>query len=243
MLIINADDWGRNTAATDNSLICFKNRRITSVTAMLFMADSPRAAELALQYGLDVGLHLNFTLKYDGVVKSGRLIECQQRIASFINATKYNSLLYNPFIIKDFRLVFEAQFEEFMRLYRKAPTHIDGHHHMHLCTNMLCNRLIPKGTKVRRSFTFFPAERDVFNRSYRYMIDLIIKKRYTCTDYFFSFWPPFQSARMQRIVDIAKSTNVELMVHPERKKELDCLLSDNFFNMISSVKIGNYALL
>jgi predicted glycoside hydrolase/deacetylase ChbG (UPF0249 family) len=47
VLIINADDWGRSPAETDAALDCFSNGRITSVTAMVFMADSKRAADLA----------------------------------------------------------------------------------------------------------------------------------------------------------------------------------------------------
>ena len=55
MLIINADDWGRDRTATDTALGCHKNGRISSVTGMVFMADSQRAAELANSAGLDVG--------------------------------------------------------------------------------------------------------------------------------------------------------------------------------------------
>ena len=61
MLIINADDWGRSVAETDAALRCYKGGRITSVSAMVFMEDSERAAELAKENELDVGLHLNFT--------------------------------------------------------------------------------------------------------------------------------------------------------------------------------------
>ena len=64
MLIINADDWGRSVAETDAALRCYKEGRITSVSAMVFMEDSERAAELAKENELDVGLHLNFTDKF-----------------------------------------------------------------------------------------------------------------------------------------------------------------------------------
>jgi len=64
MLIINADDWGRSMAETDAALRCYKAGRITSVSAMVLMEDSHRAAELAKEHQLDVGLHLNFTDKF-----------------------------------------------------------------------------------------------------------------------------------------------------------------------------------
>ena len=240
MLIINADDWGRNRAATDNIILCFKSRRITSASAMLFMEDSQRAAELGLEHGLDAGLHLNFTIKFSKNVKWSKLYESQQRIASFLNISKYCSILYNPLLKKDFHYVFNAQYDEYVRLYKKAPTHIDGHHHMHLCTNMLVDRLIPKGSKVRRNFSFFSGEKTILNRFYRNIIDKILMRRYTCTDYFFSIWPPWQTELMRRIVNLAKSQNVELMMHPERKKEFEYLMSDEYFRIISLVGTGNY---
>ncbi|HET6489004.1 MAG TPA: ChbG/HpnK family deacetylase, partial [Syntrophales bacterium] len=73
MLIVNADDWGRNRVATDRSLELHRNGRITAVSAMVFMEDSERAAELARMNGLDVGLHLNFTTPFNGSVRDGTL--------------------------------------------------------------------------------------------------------------------------------------------------------------------------
>ena len=61
MLIINADDWGRSRAETNAALECYQHGRITSVSAMVFMNDSERAAEIAREHNLDAGLHLNFT--------------------------------------------------------------------------------------------------------------------------------------------------------------------------------------
>ena len=61
MLIINADDYGRNAAATDNTLRVFRRGAIISASAMVFMDDSERASQLALEAGLEVGLHLNLS--------------------------------------------------------------------------------------------------------------------------------------------------------------------------------------
>lgn len=207
---------------------------------MLFMEDSQRAAELALEHGLDTGLHVNFTLGFSGNVKSNRLCECQQRIASFLNVNKYCFLLYNPFLKRDFRYIYNAQYEEYVRLYKKEPTHINGHHHMHLCTNILVDKLIAKGSKVRRNFSFSPGEKNFLNRSYRRIVDAILVRRYTCTDYFFSMWPTWQNERIRKIVNLANSRNVELMAHPEREKEFEYLMSDEYFHMISLVKIADY---
>jgi len=243
MIIINADDLGRNKISTDNSLICFKNNRITSASAMVFMADSQRAAELALENGLNTGLHLNFTLKFDGDSISSKLLERQQCIVSFLRRSKYRPIFYNPFLKRDFEYVYNAQYEDYVRLYNKIPSHIDGHHHMHLCTNMIIDRLISEGSKVRRSFTFSAGEKMFLNRFYRNIVDSLLKSRYTCTDLFFCFSQNQSTERLLYIVMLAKYQIVEVMVHPERKKEFECLMSNEYFNLISLVQTGNYSML
>ena len=240
MLIINADDLGGNKTSTYNSMLCFKKDRITSASAMVFMADSQRAAELALEIGLNTGLHLNFTLKFDGDFISNKLLERQQRIASFMRRSNYCPLFYNPLLKRDFEYVYNAQYEEYLRLYNKKPSHNDGHHHMHLCTNMLVNRLIPEGYKVRRSFTFSAGEKNFLNRFYRYIVDAILTRRYICTDYFFDISPHHKIERLIRIVNLSKYRNVELMVHPERQEEFNYLMSDEYLQVISDAERKNY---
>jgi predicted glycoside hydrolase/deacetylase ChbG (UPF0249 family) len=63
-LIINADDWGRSRETTDRTLECWERGSISSVSAMVFMEDSVRAAALARERGIDTGLHLNFTTPF-----------------------------------------------------------------------------------------------------------------------------------------------------------------------------------
>src|SRR5690242_3622569 len=98
MLIVNADDWGRSVAETDAALRCFTAQRVTSVSAMVFMADSHRAAELAETHGVDTGLHLNLGEQFSGLGASDELRACQQRLIRFLMQNKYSQLLYNPFL-------------------------------------------------------------------------------------------------------------------------------------------------
>jgi chitin disaccharide deacetylase len=239
MLIINSDDFGRNRLATDNTLACFNSDRITSASAMMFMADSERAAKLALAAGLDVGLHLNFTLKFDGNVKSIRLHEYHRSIARFLLRNKYCHLLYNPLLRNQVNYVYEAQYEEYMRLYQRIPTHIDGHHHMHLSANILFGKMIPRGFKVRRSFSFVPGEKGLFNRLYRHILKIWLSRRYICTDLFFCI-SPIQPDRLRKIIKFAELSDVELMVHPERPEEYVYLMSKEYLEMISGALKGSY---
>ena len=120
MIIINADDWGRSSFDTDATLRCHEQKRITSISAMVFMRDSERAAELAKANGMDVGLHLNFTERFTGDTFSPLLREYHNRTRRFLTTTKYAVLLYNPALREQFRYVYQAQTEEFVRLYQQS---------------------------------------------------------------------------------------------------------------------------
>jgi len=236
VLIINADDWGWDRATTDRSLDCFGQGRISTISAMVFMQDSERAAELAIENGLDVGLHLNFTQGLSGETVPSKFREQHISIASYLKARKFNQVLFNPFLRRSFDYVFLAQWDEFTRLYRKEPSRLDGHHHMHLCMNMLFLNKYPKGMKVRRSFTFTSGEKGPINRLYRFIVDGWLTSRFQCTDLFFSL-KPIEPERIRRIVLLSKTAEVELMVHPGVDKEYQYLLSEDWLKLILSVRL------
>jgi len=242
MLIINADDWGRSRGETDTAFECYKKRRITSVSAMVFMEDSERAAELAKEQNLDVGLHLNFDERFTGKRVPTTLEDYQDKIARFLTRTKYSQLLYNPFLRREFAYSYEAQAEEFARLFGKLPSHIDGHHHMHLCANVLLSKAIPAGIKVRRNFSFWPGEKSWLNRTYRALVDRWLARRYRLTDYFFDLTQCIQEKKLDRVTALAKSNNVEIMTHPIAQAETEYLMSDEFRIMLQRLEKGSYAL-
>jgi len=243
MLIINADDWGRSVVETDAALKCYRERRITSVSAMVLMQDSKRAARLAKDYELDdVGLHLNFSEEFTDKSCSETLKEHHGRIIRFLKRGKYAQLLYNPFLRRAFAYCYHAQVEEFMRLFEKSPSHIDGHHHMHLCANVLFSSMIPAGMKMRRNFSFWPGEKSMLNRTYRWLVDRWLACRYRLTDYFFDLTQCIQGKKLDRVAALAKSSNVELMTHPIVNEEEEYLMSDEFKVILQRLKIGGYAL-
>src|SRR2546430_16435757 len=98
MLIINADDWGRSVAETDAALRCYWGERITSVSAMVFMADSERAAELASANGVEGGFHLNFSEPFNDGRCLGRIRDWHNRIVGVLTRDKYSELLYHTFL-------------------------------------------------------------------------------------------------------------------------------------------------
>jgi predicted glycoside hydrolase/deacetylase ChbG (UPF0249 family) len=242
MLIINADDFGRSTAETDVALQCYQRGRLTSVSAMVFMADSERAAELAKESELEIGLHLNFTERFSGTRVEAKLADYHDKIARFLTRNRYAQILYNPYLRTQFAYSFEAQLEAFTRLFGKAPSHIDGHHHMHLCGNMLLSNRIPSGMRVRRNFSFWPGEKSWLNRAYRSLVDRWLARRYQLTDYFFDLTQSIRENKMDRVMALAESRKVELMTHPILKLESDYLMSNQFQATLRCLDVGNYAL-
>jgi predicted glycoside hydrolase/deacetylase ChbG (UPF0249 family) len=207
---------------------------------MVFMTDSERAAELALSSGIDVGLHVNLSEPFSGEGVPLRLRDCQEQICRFLNASKYALLLYDPSLAGAFRHVFRAQHEEFVRLFGREPSHIDGHQHMHLSTNMLVGRILPQGAKVRRNFSFGPGEKGFVNRWYRSAVDKILARRHRLTDHFFALSSNLTFDRLARLTALAQSSTVELMSHPHRAEEFAVLMSDAYGEAVSAVKFGSF---
>jgi predicted glycoside hydrolase/deacetylase ChbG (UPF0249 family) len=243
MLIVNADDLGRNAEVTDRIFDCFRRGRITSASAMVFMSDSERAAALATDAGLETGLHLNLDLPFDGPTPPGRLREHHGRVIAYLQQDKWRQLIFNPALRGSFRYVFQAQWEEYGRLFGRAPVKVDGHDHMHLCMNMIVDGLIPRGQRVRRNLTFVRGQRHFVNRLYRRLVDAWLVRRYACTDAFFAIDPVSDLRRQERIVRQGRSLIVELMVHPGLREEYEHLLSPDFGTLIRDISLGTYSLI
>jgi predicted glycoside hydrolase/deacetylase ChbG (UPF0249 family) len=241
MLIINADDWGRTREETDAALECFRRGRITSATAMVFMDDSERAVDVARDVHIDIGLHLNLSQPFASKQVDSRVRDSHERVVRYLTSSRFAGMLYNPALSGDLRRVYMAQCQEFHRLYGRAPSHVDGHHHKHLCMNMLADRVIPGGAKVRRGFNFWPGEKGRLNRMYRSAVDAWLLRRHRSTDYFFALSQCLQPQRLRRVMDLARDSTVELMTHPAAPVERELLLADAFARQIEGVRTGTYA--
>ena len=241
MLIVNADDWGRSVAETDAALGCHRRGTLGSVSAMVHMRDSERAASLARAEGLDVGLHLNFTQPYDPPDRSPHLEPTQRRLMRFLRTNKFALLVYHPRLRDAFREAYDAQIVEFHRLYGQPPSHIDGHHHMHLATNMLLDEVIPRGQRVRRSFSFWAGEKSLLNRLYRRWVDAHLARRYCITDYFFALSHCRDEPGATRVFALAGTTTVEVMAHPGDDVDFQYLVSEEFQLKCQTIRTGAHA--
>jgi chitin disaccharide deacetylase len=227
-LIINADDWGRDARTTDRTFECFQHRGLSSASGMVFMQDSERAARIAIEQDLDIGLHLNLSAPFSTPDVPTRLATHHQTVREYLCAHRFARLLYHPGLANSFKYVVAHQLEEFSRLYGKTPDRVDGHHHMHLSANVLLQRLLPPGTIVRRHFSYEPGEKIVRNSVFRLFSRALLCGRYRVTDFFFSL-PPFAPAeRMQRIFPLARRFMVEIETHPINPSEYRFLTEGKF---------------
>jgi hypothetical protein len=226
-LIINADDWGRDVDTTDRMFECVQRGTVSSVSAMVFMEDSTRAAALALEHGVDAGLHLNLTTPLSGSSLPTELLERQREIAAYLTKRRLNQIFFNSKLKGSFEYVVAAQLDEYRRLYGESPVRIDGHHHMHLAANVLAGRLLPSGTVVRRNFSFQSGEKSILNRMYRNSIDRKLANRHRLVDYLFPLAPLDPRARLDRVLSLARHSVVELETHPINRNEYEFLMGES----------------
>lgn len=224
ILIINADDWGRDQETTDRIVDCFAFRAVSSVSAMVFMEDSERAAELARERCVDTGLHMNFTAAFSASYLPVRVKEHHREVSAYLSRRRLNQVIFHPGLARSFEYVVAAQLEEYCRLYGAQPERVDGHHHMHLCANVLLAGLLPAGTIVRRNFSFQPGEKGALNRLYREAIDRKLARRHRLTDFFFSLSPLEPQSRLERILAVSRQSTVEVETHPANTDEY-CFLT------------------
>ena len=236
-LIINADDFGRDRWNTQKILECIVAGSISSVSAMVFMEDSERAAAIARQRGVDTGLHLNLTTPFSAAAPP-LLREHQHRVARYLEQHRLARLIFHPGLAGSFEYVVRKQLDEFNRLYGAPPARIDGHHHMHQCANVVLAKLLPAGTVVRRNFSFQPGEKSWANRTYRKILDRMLAKRHRLTDYFFSLAPVELLGRLERVFSLAQQSIVEVETHPINLAEYRFLSGGAIFRLAGSLSVA-----
>jgi hypothetical protein len=105
---------------------------------------------------------------------------------------------------------------------------------------MLLQRVLPTGAKVRRSFSFRHGEKNFMNRWYRSAVDRTLMRRHYMTDHFFSLSDYLTPDRFERVICLARETDVEVMVHPQRRAEYVFLMSDAYIEALSGVRLAGY---
>lgn len=245
LLIVNADDWGGFRAGTDAIDKCFEIGAISSTTAMVHMSDSRRAGELALERGWAVGLHLNLTQPFDAPDVQTAVRQRQRRLcAHFANLrarrwTLSADLRIHALIAEEIR----DQIERFTILYGGAPTHIDSHHHVHICPDVFMSGALPRGSRMRQTISPAPEAGRGPRVLARRAKHRLLAHRFLTTRH---FWAARELSSADEAVPIAtaarvsRSESVEIMVHPSFEDDLRVLRSPGWAEAIADAPLGSY---
>jgi chitin disaccharide deacetylase len=243
ILIVNADDYGWNQPTTDATLEAFRAGRITSATALMYMRDSERAAELALEAGLPVGLHLNLTDPFDGDDVPTEIGDRQMRAVRHFGApaTVWRSRrwLYDPRAVDLTKAAIADQLDRFRRLFGREPTHFDGHNHVHLCPDVALS--LPGGVKVRTALGIGGGGKK--GRLLRARQRITLRDRVT-TRHFLNITglhPQFVAGGPRSLLGQAATTSVEVMAHPGFGHEFTLLMVPAWQEWTAGLRTGSYA--
>jgi predicted glycoside hydrolase/deacetylase ChbG (UPF0249 family) len=248
VLIINADDLGRSAHETDATLACWQAGVISNATLMVWMADSDRAATLARDAELPTGLHLNLIEPYTGQNVPAEVRERQRGLAMRLGrwTSLTRQMLYAPGLRATIDAVIRDQLERFREIFGAEPTHVDSHHHAHLCPAALASRSLPAGIRVRRGLRFLPGERSLLERAVRETRHALMSRRFRCTDWLLDIrdmHPALGGAGLERKLALAAASNVEVMVHPGVPAEIELLLGDEWRRRAAELRPRSYAAL
>ncbi len=240
LLIVNADDLGGNQLATDRILARYADRQITSATAMVHMVDAERAATLAMDTGLPVGLHLNLTQAYDAPDVPAAVAERQRRVALFLADPRRRRFGFSPRLMRTVQLVISDQLSAFRAIYRMEPTHIDGHNHGHLNPTSLA--VLPRGVPVRPAHD--PGSRRGLRALPFAVRNRVLAARHPGPERFFpltAISPELGGSGLHAALQLAQDAAVEIMVHPDRDDTDAVLRSAAWRDAVSGLRVGSYA--
>ncbi len=130
-LIINADDLGANPQRSHGIFQCAEFGVVTSATLIVNTSDSADAARRARERGIPTGLHLNLT-QGSPLSKPDTVVSLLEASGEFLDREKLSRALAEGHVdSKHLEREIRAQVDWFFE-YCGAPTHVDGHHHVHV---------------------------------------------------------------------------------------------------------------
>jgi len=241
-LIVNADDFGRNTEATDRTIEVFRAGRITSATAMVHMEDSERAAALALEAGMPVGLHVNLTDPFTATGIPASVRARQRKACRHFSPgrLRLRSWSFDPRIRRDVESAVADQLQRFEELYGGPPSHFDGHKHVHCCPNVvLAAPLRPIG-RARNGLRAWPGARGAMG-ALRAVRRALTYRRLLTTRYFLDIDKLFRDPdSLAARIGACRETSVEVMAHPGFPHELRALRSPLWGQALEGSPLGSY---
>jgi predicted glycoside hydrolase/deacetylase ChbG (UPF0249 family) len=214
---------------------------------MVHMSDSRRAAELAGERGRPIGLHLNLTQPFDAADVPVAVRERQRRLCVHFEPLAARRWLpsVRPSVHALVADGIRDQLEQFRLLYGVEPTHLDSHHHVHVCPDVFLSAALSPGMRVRQTLSPLPRARRPASLPRRLKHQLLAR-RFTTTS---CFWSARElsgadgSIPIATAAALASTRSVEIMVHPSFAGEQRVLCSGSWLEAIGSARLGPYSLL
>lgn len=235
MLIVNADDFGASPSTSDPIIDLFGERAVSSASAMVRMRDSARASSLARELAIPTGLHLNLTLPFDDATVPPAVRERQYRLTETLGRESWREhgredppggLLED--VIEDQLECFRASFGE--------PTHIDGHHHIHVHPAVLEH--LPRDLPIRPILSV-PSRADARPGGRERRLHRRFQSPHLC--FALEHVHPSLGGAGLEVLDHARYRTLEIMAHPQRKPERAALVSAGWRAALSTLTLGSYA--
>ena len=231
MLIVNADDMGASPSTTDPVVECFDAGVITSASAMVWMPDSERAARIARELSLPVGLHLNFTLPFAGPDVPDDVRERQLRLtAMFGTGAQDDDARAGAADSALIPAALDDQLQRFRELFGE-PTHLDGHHHVHVDPAVVEH--LPRMLPIRPPLS--TSAKRTFGQAW-------LLRRFRHPDACLAFerlHPALGGEGLEALAQAHRRT-VEVMVHPAQEREHEALLSSDWHAALAELTLGSY---
>ncbi|XP_017738049.1 PREDICTED: carbohydrate deacetylase isoform X2 [Rhinopithecus bieti] len=160
-LVVTADDFGYCPRRDEGIVEAFLAGAVTSVSLLVNGAATESAAELARRHSIPTGLHANLS--------EGRPVGPARRGASsllgpegfFLGKMGFREAVAAGDVdLPQVREELEAQLSCFRELLGRAPTHVDGHQHVHVLPGV-CQVFAEALQAYGVRFTRLPLERGV----------------------------------------------------------------------------------
>ncbi|MGO9908362.1 MAG: ChbG/HpnK family deacetylase [Solirubrobacteraceae bacterium] len=243
LLIVNADDLGIEPRVSNAILECFQSGSISSTTALVWMRDSDRAAEIARHAHIPTGLHLNLIEPYTAPDVPPRVAQTQRRVVERLGKGGLGPQLYHRAWSEDFGQCIRDQLSRFTELYGVPPTHVDGHRHMHLAMNALLSRALQPVRRCRRPVNRPARESASYKRLARSALSVLVRLRFITTDACFSvrsLHPELGGSGLDETLARADRSSIELFVHPGYRDELPLLRSAAWRAWVATHRLGSF---
>ena len=240
MLIVNADDWGLRRDVTDPIAECWQAGGITTASAMVEMADSVRAFDLAASLGLPLGLHLNLTFPFDAAA-GAEVGERQRRAVDYFAGSRWRRYGFDPRARAMLDRAVADQLAAFAREAGAAPHHADGHQHIQTCPSVLSCRSLGAIAGLREAHAL-AAGRSRAKTTYRAAVNRAIRARFRSVPFFSlrDLHPALGGSGLDRLRELARRGPVEVMTHPAWEDERQVLLSEDWLRLLGELPTGTH---